>query len=158
MANDKKKKSFVHLGAKPRVPVYYLQASSSFTGQTVSFEASSLPLSLLVWLPSMFNRQQNIRKDVFPLICNLSIPLCSLLPSVLLFATQMLLFAGCHCAVLFRGRPNRKPSLSSSFLPNSFEHWLLRPVSVSTTGINFTTANPLDQIRWDTHTHACTHI
>ncbi len=69
-----------------------------------------------------------------------------------LLATQMLLFAGCHRAVLFRGRTNRKPSLSSSLLPNSFEHWLRRLVSVSTTGINFTTANPLDQIRWDAQT------
>lgn len=65
----------------------------------------------------MFNGQQNIRKeDVFILICNLSIPLCYILSSVSLFATQMLLFAGCHRAVLFRGRTNRKLSPSSSLI------------------------------------------
>lgn len=97
------------------------------------------------------------------LICNVSIPLCCIQSLVSLVATQMLLFAGCCCAVfylLFRGRTNRKQkknrkplsSSSSSLLSNSFEHRLPRPVSVSTTGINFTTANPLDQIWRDSNT------
>lgn len=44
-------------------------------------------------------------------------------------ATQMLLFAGCQCAVLFRGRTNRKPHLFFFsifffifFFPDSSEH------------------------------------
>lgn len=50
----------------------------------------SLPLSLLVWLPSMFNRQQKHenKKDVSILICNLSISLRYILSPVSLFATH----------------------------------------------------------------------
>lgn len=130
--------------------------SRSFTGQT---ELCSFCL-LLLWLPSMFNTQQNIhqKKDVSILICNLSIPLCCILSPVSLCAAQMLLFAACHRAVLFRGENKQeKPSPSSSLLPNSFERRLLGPVGVSTTGINFTSTNPLDQIRWDAHTHPDAH-
>lgn len=84
------------------------------------------------------------------------------IPGITNYNTQMLLFAGCCCAVLFRGRTNtehrkktkqrKPPSSSSSLLSNSFERRLLRPVSASTTGSNFTTANPLDQIWRDSNT------
>lgn len=138
------------VGAEPSAPVSRSQTASPFTG---SFGWSNTVSSPQGWLPSMFNTQQNRgkRKAVSIPIGNLSIPLCYILSRVSLLATQMLLFASCHCAVLFRGRTNRKPSLSSSRLPNSFEHWLLGPVSASTTGINFSSANPLAQIRWDAH-------
>lgn len=60
----------------------------------------------------------------------------------------MLLFATCHCAVLFRSRTNKKaPACLLLFFPNRLNTGSSGPVGAPTTGINFTAASPPDQIQ-----------
>lgn len=130
-------KKNIHLGVRPKIPLHYLQF---------------LPP---VWVHPLWSDCHRCltpgKRRRPPSAGNYSSVFDPWICSQL---TQMLLFAGCHCAVLFRGRTNRRAAVSLSLPPDSGSSGL----SVQLPQGSISAPRRTHWIRpGGTHTHTHTH-